>query len=80
MHERKARMADLAEMFLALAGGYRTLEDSCEVVNWTQLGVHAKPCGFLDVDGSMNAAGSVRVGGGPARQEKNSIRQTGLIC
>jgi uncharacterized protein (TIGR00730 family) len=51
MHERKARMAELSDGFIALPGGFGTLEEFCEAVTWTQLGVHAKPCGLLNVDG-----------------------------
>lgn len=51
MHERKTRMADLADAFLAMPGGIGTLEEIFEVYTWTQLGFHAKPCGFLDVAG-----------------------------
>ena len=51
MHERKAQMADLADAFVALPGGYGTFEEFCEVLTWTQLGLHRKPCGVLNVDG-----------------------------
>ncbi len=51
MHERKALMADLSDSFVALPGGFGTLEEFCEVVTWTQLGLHAKPCGILNVLG-----------------------------
>ena len=51
MHERKALMADLSDAFIALPGGYGTLEEFCEVVTWSQLGIHAKPCGLLNVEG-----------------------------
>ena len=51
MHERKALMADLSDAFVALPGGFGTLEEFCEVVTWTQLGLHAKPCGVLNVVG-----------------------------
>lgn len=51
MHERKARMAELADAFLALPGGWGTWEELFEVVTWTQLGYHRKPVGVLDVDG-----------------------------
>ena len=51
MHERKALMADLSDAFVALPGGFGTLEEFCEVVTWTQLGLHAKPCGILNVLG-----------------------------
>jgi len=51
MHERKAQMAELCDAFIALPGGYGTLEEFCEVLTWTQLGLHRKPCGILNVDG-----------------------------
>lgn len=50
MHERKALMADLSDGFIALPGGYGTLEEFCEILTWTQLGLHRKPCGILNVD------------------------------
>jgi uncharacterized protein (TIGR00730 family) len=49
MHERKAVMAQLAEGFIALPGGYGTFEEFFEVLTWTQLGLHAKPFGLLNV-------------------------------
>lgn len=49
MHERKALMADLSDAFIALPGGFGTLEEFCEVLTWSQLGLHAKPCGILNV-------------------------------
>ena len=51
MHERKARMASLADAFVALPGGLGTLEELFEVWTWNLLGIHAKPCGLLDVEG-----------------------------
>jgi uncharacterized protein (TIGR00730 family) len=51
MHERKAMMADLADAFIALPGGLGTLEEIFEIWTWSQLGLHAKPLGFLDVNG-----------------------------
>lgn len=51
MHERKAMMNDLSEAFVALPGGFGTLEELFEVITWAQLGIHAKPFGLLDVDG-----------------------------
>jgi len=51
MHERKAAMADAADAFVMLPGGYGTLDEFFEAVSWTQLGVHDKPCGILDVAG-----------------------------
>jgi len=51
MHERKALMADLSEGFVAMPGGYGTLEEFAEVLTWSQLGLQSKPCGLLDVEG-----------------------------
>lgn len=51
MHERKALMADLSDAFVALPGGFGTLEELCEVLTWSQLGLHAKACGLLNVAG-----------------------------
>ena len=51
MHERKAMMAELSEGFLALPGGLGTFEELLEMLTWTQLGVHVKPVGALDVGG-----------------------------
>lgn len=51
MHERKALMADLSQAFLALPGGFGTLDEFCEVLTWAQLGIHRKPCALLNVRG-----------------------------
>jgi len=51
MHERKAMMADLADAFVALPGGWGTLEEFFEVLTWAQLGLHQKPCGLLNIAG-----------------------------
>ena len=51
MHERKALMASLSDAFIALPGGFGTFEEFCEVVTWTQLGLHRKPCGLLNTAG-----------------------------
>jgi uncharacterized protein (TIGR00730 family) len=51
MHERKALMADLSDAFIALPGGFGTLEEFFEVLTWSQLGLHAKPCGLINVLG-----------------------------
>jgi hypothetical protein len=51
MHERKALMADLADGFIALPGGFGTLDEFCEILTWAQLGLHRKPCGLLNVAG-----------------------------
>jgi uncharacterized protein (TIGR00730 family) len=51
MHERKALMAELSDAFIALPGGWGTLEEFFEVLTWGQLGLHHKPCGLLNVRG-----------------------------
>lgn len=51
MHQRKETMADLSDAFLALPGGLGTLEETFEVITWSQLGLHDKPCGLLNVGG-----------------------------
>jgi uncharacterized protein (TIGR00730 family) len=51
MHERKMLMAELADAFLVLPGGIGTLEEVVEMLSWSQLGLHRKPIGLLDVDG-----------------------------
>ncbi|GMU80370.1 MAG: cytokinin riboside 5'-monophosphate phosphoribohydrolase [Planctomycetota bacterium] len=51
MHERKTAMADRADAFIAMPGGYGTFEEFLEIVTWLQLGIHAKPCGLLNVRG-----------------------------
>ena len=55
MHERKTLMADLADAFIALPGGFGTFEEFFEAVTWTQLGIHRKPCGLLNMDGYYDA-------------------------
>ena len=51
MHERKALMADLASAFIAMPGGYGTLDEFCEILTWAQLGLHHKPCAIFNVSG-----------------------------
>jgi uncharacterized protein (TIGR00730 family) len=55
MHERKALMADLAEAFILLPGGFGSWEEFCEIVTWLQLGIHYKPCGIFNVAGYYDA-------------------------
>lgn len=55
MHERKARMASLSDAFIAMPGGYGTLEELFEIITWAQLGIHAKPIGILNVAGYFDA-------------------------
>ncbi|KAJ8762164.1 hypothetical protein K2173_007318 [Erythroxylum novogranatense] len=54
MHQRKAEMARHSDCFIALPGGYGTLEELLEVITWSQLGIHDKPVGLLNVDGYYN--------------------------
>ncbi|MCS4503171.1 LOG family protein YvdD [wastewater metagenome] len=51
MHERKARMAELADGFIALPGGLGTFEEIFEILTWAQLGFHRKPCGLINMAG-----------------------------
>ncbi|XP_030955656.1 cytokinin riboside 5'-monophosphate phosphoribohydrolase LOG5-like isoform X2 [Quercus lobata] len=55
MHQRKAEMARYSDCFIALPGGYGTLEELLEAVTWSQLGIHDKPVGLLNVDGYYNS-------------------------
>ncbi|RDX65645.1 Cytokinin riboside 5'-monophosphate phosphoribohydrolase LOG7, partial [Mucuna pruriens] len=55
MHQRKAEMARQADAFIALPGGYGTLEELLEIITWAQLGIHSKPVGLLNVDGFYNS-------------------------
>jgi hypothetical protein len=51
MHQRKAKMSELADAFIALPGGFGTLEELFEMITWAQLGIHPHPVGLLDIDG-----------------------------
>ena len=67
MHERKAMMAELSDAFVALPGGFGTFEELCEAITWTQLGLHRKRCGLLNVAGFYDPLlslfdGAVRTG------------------
>lgn len=55
MHQRKQKMADLADGFVALPGGFGTLEEIFEMLTWNQLHIHEKPCAFLNVAGYYDA-------------------------
>jgi len=59
MHERKMLMAELSDGFVALPGGYGTLEEFLEVLSWAQLSIHEKPCALLDVDGFFGPLSSL---------------------
>ena len=54
MHERKSLMAELSDAFIALPGGLGTIDEFFEMATWTQLGLHHKPCGLLNVCGYYN--------------------------
>lgn len=51
MHERKAMMADFADAFVALPGGFGTLDELCEIITWAQLGIHQKPIVLMNLEG-----------------------------
>lgn len=55
MHERKAIMAERADAFVALPGGFGTMDEFMEIVTWTQLGIHSKPCVLVNVAGYYDA-------------------------
>jgi uncharacterized protein (TIGR00730 family) len=67
MHERKAMMAELSDGFIAMPGGMGTLEELFEMLTWSQLGIHAKPVGLLNVngfyDGLVSFVGHLRAEG-----------------
>jgi len=76
MHERKALMADLAGAFIALPGGFGTWEEFCEVLTWSQLGLHRKACAVLNVNGYYDpllAMADRAVAEGFVRQENREI-------
>ena len=54
MHQRKAKMAELSDGFIALPGGLGTLEEMFEILTWSQLGFHEKPCGLLNINNYYN--------------------------
>lgn len=76
MHTRKARMAELADGFIALPGGFGTFEEFCEVLTWGQLGFHVKPMGLLNVNGFYDpllALFEQAVGEGFLRQQNRAM-------
>jgi uncharacterized protein (TIGR00730 family) len=76
MHERKKVMADLSDAFIALPGGAGTLEEIAEQWTWAQLSIHAKHCGFLDVEGfwaPMKALVEQMVSQGFVREPQSNI-------
>lgn len=78
MHTRKARMAELSEGFIALPGGFGTLDELAEILTWAQLGLHQHPIGLLNVHGYFDSLISFldnSVGEGFLRQENRNILQ-----
>lgn len=76
MHERKMLMAELSDGFIAMPGGFGTFEEFCEILTWAQLGMHAKPCGLLNVEGYYDSLLSLfdrAVADGFVRQEHRDI-------
>ena len=76
MHERKQLMADLSDGFVALPGGFGTLDEFCEILTWAQLGIHTKPCGLLNVSGYYDgflAQVDAAVKGGLTRPEHRDL-------
>jgi uncharacterized protein (TIGR00730 family) len=55
MTERKTLMAELSDAFIALPGGFGTLDELSEMITWSQLGLHRKPCGLLNIEGFYDA-------------------------
>lgn len=80
MHERKAVMAGLADVFVALPGGYGTLDELCEVLTWNQIGLQHKPTGLLNVNGyydGLLALLDQAVRSGLLRQEHREMLHSG---
>ena len=80
MHERKARMAELADAFLVLPGGYGTLDELMEAVTWAQLGMHAKPCILINTAGYWNGLLAFLDSAVTARFLKEENRQLLLVA
>src|SRR6266511_2052885 len=59
LHQRKARMAELADAFITLPGGIRSMRELFEVWSWAKLGLHSKPCGLLNVNGYFDSLGTL---------------------
>lgn len=74
MHARKAKMAELADAFIALPGGFGTMDETMEMITWNQLGFQAKPIGFLNVEGYYNRLFNFLSG-----MEKEGFVKAGLI-
>ena len=77
LHERKALMAELSDAFVALPGGFGTLDELMEQLTWSQLGLHAKPVGLLDVEELLAAADRARA---PRDRRKGFVRESDLAA
>ena len=76
MHERKRTMFERADAFVALPGGFGTLDEFCEVLTWAQLGIHDKPCGLVNIGGYFDgllAQVATAVAGGRTRREHRDL-------
>jgi uncharacterized protein (TIGR00730 family) len=76
MHERKAKMAELADGFIALPGGVGTLEEIFEQWGWARLGIHGKPCAFLNINGffePIQVMAAQMLGAGFMRREHSEM-------
>jgi uncharacterized protein (TIGR00730 family) len=90
MHERKALMAELADAFVALPGGFGTLDELVEIITWRQLALHAKPIGLLDAAGfwdpfavlveHLRTAGFLRVDPGEILRDHDAGRLVGRVA
>jgi uncharacterized protein (TIGR00730 family) len=80
MHERKDAMARLSNGFVALPGGFGTLEELFEVVTWAQLGLHDKPCGLLNVSGYYDGLLAFLDGAVNAQLLKDAHRSMVLVA
>ncbi len=74
MHERKAKMAELSDAFIALPGGFGTMDEMMEMITWNQLGFQSKPIGFLNVEGYYDRLFHFLLG-----MEEEGFVKTGLI-
>ncbi|KAG4397160.1 hypothetical protein AAZX31_10G084200 [Glycine max] len=80
MHERKSTMFEHADAFIALPGGYGTMEELLEVIAWSQLGIHDKPVGLFNVDGYFNSLLSLFDKGVEEGFIENSARHVMVIA
>ena len=77
MHERKAMMEELSDGFVALPGGFGTIEEIIEMATWAQLGLHTKPFGLVDVAASTSTSSRSSITRSP---KASSVRSTARCC